>query len=162
MDEEMQNFIRNAKRLGLCAEYTGRWEECRSKKQLVDVALDANGLPYMAESIAKGWGISAEYIAREFAQFNNGQYVRKDGYSSAMYVLPTDDEIHINTTAALIAGFNGSISVDRRMCELYIADSNVNIATNGAYVRVYLYNSTLSDSPGVEVVDDKHYGRLRS
>ena len=115
----------------------------------------------MAEMICKGYGLTPEYISKEFAPFNNGRYIRQnDGYTSAMYCLPEDKEITIETTSALIVGHNGIVTIQKnRICELYICKSNVQIQGEGKGVA-YLYDSVISnpDTALVVVKEDRHYG----
>ena len=143
MDEQMQNFLRNAKRLGLCEEYTDKWTAAKSKKQLLDVALDANGLSFVANAVAKGY-LSAEYICEAFAPFNNGKYVRdKDGYTSAMYVSDGKEncvaDITAKTTTLLVVDFIGTIFIPKnRICEIHIVNSKCYVKGEGKG-NVYTY-----------------------
>lgn len=123
----MQNFLRNAKRLGLCEKYTDKWTSAKSKKQLLDIALDANGLSFVANAVAKGY-LSAEYICDAFNPFINGKYVRdKDGYTSAIYCSDGKGidlaEINATTTALIAIGFIGVITIpENRICELHLVN----------------------------------------
>lgn len=156
MDATFSEFITKAKRLGLCQEYTDMVDKAGSKLAFMQIALDANAMPWMAESICRGWGLTPEYIAKEFAPFNNGKYVRDDVYTSAMYCRPPEDTIEITTTAALVIGFNGTIRVNRP-CELYICKSSVNIVSaEYNFVRVYAYDSKILNKPK-GIIYEKEY-----
>lgn len=153
MDATFKEFLTKAKRLGLCKEYTEKVDRAGSKKAFIDIALDANGLSWVADCICKGL-LSAQYIAREFAPFINGKYVRDaDGYTSTLYC-GFDGEIRISTTCALIVDCRGVIRVDRPICELYIADSDVEIVGSGQ-ANVYLYGSEadIRDPKKISVID---------
>lgn len=115
------------------------------------MACEIKAIPYMAESISEGWGLSADYICSTFPQFINGQYIYDDGYTSAIWCRPQDKSITISTTAALIVGHNGMIHVPDRICELYIVNSNVTICGEGKAL-VYPYNSDITALESVEVV----------
>lgn len=158
MNATFAQFIAKAKRLGLCQEYTDKVDNAGSKKSFMDIAIDINGMPWLCESICRGWGLTPEYIAKEFAPFNNGRYIRQDGYTSAMYCQPPEDkEITIETTAALIIGHNGVITIPKnRICELYICQSHVRIQGEGKGV-VYLYNSAISNPDTAPVVIKETY-----
>lgn len=71
---ELLTLKRNALRLGLCGEYKGKWDSAASKRELVNMALDSNGIEFMADSIAFGWGLSKDYLLKEFGEFANGFY----------------------------------------------------------------------------------------
>lgn len=84
---ELLTLKRNALRLGLCGEYKGKWDSAASKRELVNMALDSNGIEFMADSIAFGWGLSKEYLLKEFGEFANGFYqCNEHGYTSEMYI----------------------------------------------------------------------------
>ena len=153
MDSTFTEFIAKAKRLGLCQEYTDKVDKAGSKLAFMQIALDANAMPWLCESICKGWGLTPEYIAQKFAPFNNGRFIRNDGYTSAMFCLPPEDEIKIDTTATLIIGFNGKIKVDRP-CEIYLCNSQVVIIGNGA-PRCYLYNSSVVNPDGIATIESQ-------
>lgn len=142
MDETMQKFLRNAKRLGLCEEYTDKWTSAKSKKQLIDIALDANGLSFVANAVAKGY-LTAEYICEAFAPFNNGKYVRdKDGYTSALYCGEDTNEISATETALLVIDFVGDIYIpENRICEIHLVNSKCYIVSKGK-ANVYTYGDT--------------------
>ena len=149
-----QEFIEKSKST-LCAEYTEKLNKAGSKKAMIDLALDANGLSWTAESVAKG-ELSSDTIAEDFKPFINGKYIRTaDGYTSALYCKKKDG-IDITTTCALIVDCRGVIRVDRPVAELYLAKSDVTIlAKNGSKVYVYLYNSTVVNNEFV-VIKDKN------
>ena len=160
MDAIFSEFITKAKRVGLCQEYTDKVDKAGSKLAFMQIALDANAMPWLCESICRGWGLTPEYIAKEFAPFNNGKFIRNDGYTSAMHCRPPEDKIEITTTAALIIDFDGVIKVNRP-CELYICKSRIKLdVTGNETARVYSYNSEIHDSslnlPNV-IIFEKEY-----
>lgn len=148
-------FIEKAKS-NLCKEYTDKLNRAGSKKAMLDLALDSNGLSWTAEAVAKG-DLSADTIANDFKPFLNGKYIReKDGYTSAMYCRPPEDKIEIATTAALIIGFDGVVKVDRP-CELHIVNSKCMIVGTGI-PQVYAYNSEVEhpNTPIKAIENKKH------
>jgi hypothetical protein len=156
MDDELDKFIHNAKQLGLCSEYSAKVDKAASKKQMLDIALDSNGISYIAESVAKGWGLTVDYIYSTFAPFINGRYIHHgNAYTTTLYC--KSDNVTVSSTAALILECNGEIHSDR-ICELHIANSNVKITGNGKCV-VYLYNSTISNPDSFKgiIKEDNHY-----
>lgn len=156
----MEQFRRNAKKLGLCETFSQKWAACGSKLQLYKLACDINSLSYMAEMTAKGYGLSAEYLTQEFGQFLNGKCIYDaDGYTSCIYCLPEDLELTIETTAALIIGHDGIVTIPKnRICELYLCQSDVQIQGEGKGVA-YLYDSAISnpDTAPVVIKEDKKY-----
>lgn len=157
---DLEQFKINAKKHGICG-MLAEWDNAKSKKQLMDVALSIRGIQYIAGSIAEGWGLSEEYIANEFKPFNEGRYIRElDGYTSALYCCPEDVDVTIKTTSALIIGHDGTITIPKnRPCELHIVNSDVQIQGDGNGV-VYLYNSVISNRASAPVIvkEDNKYG----
>jgi hypothetical protein len=157
MNSEFEKFIRNAKRLGLCDTYSNKVDNALSKKQQMDIALDSNGVKWMCNATASGWGLTADYLTENYTPFLNGRYVYNgNGYTSSMYC--QSDDVNIETTTAAIIECNGDIQVDR-ISELHIVNSVVTITGKGkAYV--YLYNSTITNQDEFNGVirEDKKYG----
>lgn len=83
----VRKFRENAEKHGVCKEYAARWDGCMNKKQLIDLALTSQGMDYMCDAIAKGWGVSKEVLSENFARYINGKYIHDDdeGYTSEMY-----------------------------------------------------------------------------
>lgn len=133
------DFIATAKANGLCEQYAARIANARSKRQLVDIALDENGVEWLAQCLHEGWGIDSRYIAEHFAAFNCGKYVwQKYLLTSAMFVMPQATEIEISTTQALIAGFNGVVKIpENTCCVIYAVDSDFNVEGGVAYAKSY-------------------------
>ena len=78
---------RRAIRLGLCEEYRRKWDLACTKDELVRMAIDSNGVEFLADSIAFGWGVGKDYILREFDGYVNGKHLcGEDGYTSEMFV----------------------------------------------------------------------------
>lgn len=156
---EMETFRNNARRLGLCDTYAKKWDDCHSKRQLFDLSCDINSLPYMAESICKGTGLTSDYIADEFGRFLNGRYIKKDGYTSCMYCKYTGEKITVETSAILVIDYNGVIEIPaNRPCEIYFCNCNVNITGKGNGIA-YLFNSNIANSEIAPVIikENKKY-----
>lgn len=124
---------------------------------MIDLALDANGMQWTAEAVAKG-ELSPATISNDFKPFLNGRYIRQaDGYTSALFC-DFDGELNITTTCALIVDCRGVIRVDRPIAELYLANSDVTVLANeGCKVNVYLYNSSVVNNEFVVIKEKKEY-----
>lgn len=154
MEVTLEQFRKNAAEHGIC-EMSADWDKCKSKKQLIDLALSIRGIEYLAKAISEGWGIDADTICREFAPFINGKYVRdKDGYTSALWCSFKEEspaEIYAEQTALLVIGFIGNIYIPKnRICEIHTVNSKFNAYGDGvlrlkSYGEVEIYNE--EDSP---------------
>lgn len=156
----LEQFKDNAKQHGIC-EMLNDWDNARSKKALMDVALSIRGIEYITRAIAEGWGISPIVIEEEFKPFLNGRYKRSaDGYTSSLYCGFKGDTIKIDTTVTLVIGFNGTI-VPPVIGELYLCNcKDIRLQGDGA-VLAYLYNSNIvsTDKCEVRIKENKRYGR---
>ena len=154
MEVTLEQFRKNAAEHGIC-EMSAEWDKCKSKKQLIDLALSIRGIEYIAKAVSEGWGIDADTICREFAPFNYGKYVReKDGYTSALYCTSKEEspaEIYAEQTALLVINFIGNIYIPKnRICEIHAVNSKFNAYGDGvlrlkSYGEVEVYNE--EDSP---------------
>ena len=154
MEVTLEQFRKNAAEHGIC-EMSADWDKCKSKKQLIDLALSIRGIEYLAKAISEGWGIDADTICREFAPFNYGKYVReKDGYTSALWCSFKEEspaEIYAEQTALLVINFIGKIYIPKnRICEIHAVNSKFNAYGDGvlrlkSYGEVEIYNE--EDSP---------------
>jgi hypothetical protein len=144
MESELLKLKRNAIILGLCGQYKGIWDNCKSKKDLVDAAIDANGIEFMADSIAFGWGLSKEFLITEFDEYINGKYRRiKDGYSSELHVGEENNTISVMSTLNLFAySKNVTIYVPQNsFCRIYLTKCySVRIKADGKF-ELYVYGS---------------------
>lgn len=153
---ELLKLKRNAALLGLCSEYTERWNKAATKKDLADIALDANGIEFMADGIAFGWGLSKEFLSREFGSFANGEYTRKkDGYTSAL-IIDNKAKINVTTTLLLAAWCNCTLSVrEGYMCKIYVCGKScIDIHCEGT-CYVYSYGENLVTHTGNGIVEYK-------
>ena len=126
---ELLRFKKNAIRLGLCDEYKGKWDSCKSLKDLMDIALSANGIEFTADSVSFGWGMDTGSLANDFHDYVNGQYQRiKDGYTSEMYVSHSVT-ITLRSTLTLIVGCDVEVKLPAVFAgALYVAgDSHVRL-----------------------------------
>ena len=154
MEVTLEQFRKNAAEHGIC-EMSAEWDKCKSKKQLIDLALSIRGIEYIAKAVSEGWGIDADTICREFPPFNYGKYVReKDGYTSALYCSSKEEspaEIYAEQTALLVINFIGNIYIPKnRICEIHAVNSKFNAYGDGvlrlkSYGEVEIYNE--EDSP---------------
>lgn len=154
MKVTLSEFRENAATHGIC-EMSKDWDKCKSKKQLVDLALSIRGIEYLAKAIAEGWGIDPIIIAEQFEPFNYGRYTRdKDGYTSAMYCCGNMNpvtKIYVEQAALLIVDFIGEIYVPKnQICEVHAVNSKFYVYGDGvlslkSYGNVEIYNE--ADTP---------------
>ena len=95
----------------LCGAYTQKVLEAQSKRQIIDICLDANGIEWLPKMDAMGNALPYSVILKEFKRYINGNYVasytneKGNGYDSSLYCCFSDgDRIDINTTLACLLG----------------------------------------------------------
>ena len=144
--------------LGLCGQYKTMWDACRNKKDLIDMALDANGVEFMADSIEFGWGLSKEYLIKEFGDFINGKYQRnRGGYKSRMYV-GYEEDITIDSTITLLVGCKGKVIIPYGIINnIYICGGCDIDVKNDGVVYLYAYGSSnkVHEDGNAEVIQCK-------
>ena len=119
---ELLSLKRNALMMGLCGQYKDKWDGCCDKRALVNMALDSNGIEFMADSIAFGWGLSKEYLQGEFGEFMNGLYqCREKGYTSEMYI-GAHGVVSVKSTLVLV-GYCKDLEIhipEHTVCRIYV------------------------------------------
>ena len=117
----------------LCGAYTDKVNEAKSKKQLADICLDANGINFLCEMQEMGMPLPYETLCKEFAPFINGNYTaefrneKSHGYTSKMYCCYNEPEIFVDTTVCTILGYNGTIVVEKNNYAKIYIDKNCNV-----------------------------------
>lgn len=137
----LSQFRENANREGICVDKAHIWDRCTNKKDLMDLALSAQGLDYVANAVSKGWGISPNVIKDKFGSFNNGRYVYNSptGYRTAMYC-GYKGKVLCELTALLIIDSDIELELPSyAICELYVTGkSTITLRGSGrCKVRVY-------------------------
>ena len=147
----LQAFREAAKSRNLCEKYSEMWDNCKSKKQLFDLATDSNGIPYICEAMVDGWGVTPEFISENFKTFINGRYTSQHhGYTSAMYVERFFIEpLVAKTTNLVIIACEGVVNIPENVvCNLFIVNSDVVVSGSGVcYVKTYGENTIKYDEP---------------
>lgn len=117
----------------LCENYNSKAMSAHSKKQLMDIVLDANGSSYLQEMSAKGYGLPYEFICSSFASYINGRYVAEyrnekgNGYTSCMYCCFGGEKINVDTTLCSVLGYTGRIVIAKNNFAKIYLDKNCDV-----------------------------------
>lgn len=110
----------------LCASYRKKVATALSNKQLVDIAMDSNGMSYLCEMGQRGLELPYKIIISRFSPFINGKYISDhktkngDSYTSAIYCCYNEDII-ANTTLLTVLGVEANICVsNNNSCDIYV------------------------------------------
>ena len=150
---DIKQFRENATKENLCSEYVQKWDACGSRKQYIDLALSTKGVDYLCDSIAKGWGISPQYICDNFNVFINGNYISlQNGYDSEMYCR-YKGEVLARTTVISVLESEIEIKIPKSyLCHIYVAGkSKVNVKCEGECILICYGDN----------IETKHEGNVR-
>lgn len=137
---ELLRFKRAAKSHGVCSELGGAWDAATTKDELYDIALSAQGVEYLAASIAGGWGLSVGFFTEVFEDYINGRRQRaRDGYTSELYA-DHSGVVEQRSTLTLMVGCEGTFHVPAgHVCQLYVCGgSNIKVCNDG-YCAVFAF-----------------------
>lgn len=119
----------------LCEEYTSKYQDATSKKQLVDLALGGRGITYLCEMKDKGYGAPYDMLVRQFGSYINGRYVfTSDGkhpYTSVIYV-SYEGDIEMRTTALTLLGCDVTVNIHDYTCVHLFVDGGSKVKINCA------------------------------
>lgn len=128
------DWIRKVIQTGnLCGNYTDKVNNAKSKKQVLDIVLDANGVNFLIEMQEKGMPLPYETIVKEFGNFINGKYIAEfrnkkgNGYTSCIYCCCEESDITIKTTLTCIMGGSHYINIQENDFVKIYADKNTDL-----------------------------------
>lgn len=129
---ELLDLKRRAHKLGLCGRYSDMWNAAESKDELIRLATDSNGASFMCDGFMYGWGLSAEYLNKEFGDYINGNYIVPHyGYTSELYVAHKG-QIEARSTLLILLGCKCKVVVPNGLvCKIYMADGDYDIDCKG-------------------------------
>lgn len=145
----------------LCAEYKRMADDSADKRQLVDIAMDANGMKYLCEMRSKGFELPYDFITKNFAPYINGRYTAttrskngKGSYTSAIYC-KCEHPVLVETTITTFLGCECDAYIKPNTIAIIYADSNCKITlhcpkTSRAYLD-YWGNADIEADNNVKV-----------
>lgn len=143
---DLEQFKNNAIARGLCENYTEMWSDEKSKRQLFELACDANSVEYMAKSLSEGWGLSPEFISDKFKAYINGKYIceykndKGHGYTSAMLCDFEGESFEVNTTLLCVLSSKTGLHIKpNHLCKIYVSGESYIDLKLGENSRCYLY-----------------------
>lgn len=119
---DIKRFRKNANDHYICEEKLEEWDRCVTKPDFVRLGFSVQGLDYLCNAINHGWGLTPEYISREFKTYvNNSHCTTINGYTSKMYCCYSGS-IEISTTITAIIKSNVTIMIpENRIAEIFVA-----------------------------------------
>lgn len=152
----------------LCDEYKNKVDQAMSKKQIMDIALDANGSEYLPKLRNVNLSLPYEIICNEFRSYINGKYIaeykngRGNGYTSSIYCCYNDNNaLLVETTVITLLGCKCLIRVKENDYVKINADCNcelvIDCPTTSRCVVEYWGNAkivVLGNYDNVELIDN--------
>lgn len=137
---EILRLKNDSLRLGLCEKYKELWDKSENKDDLIEIATDVNGAEFLAMSHADGWGLTPEYIQREFGDYINGKWRReKDGYTSELYVR-YDGDIEQKSTLITLLDCTSTVYVPKYSGGyIYVSGESTVTIRNDSLTNVTVY-----------------------
>lgn len=151
----------------ICERYLPMVGAARSRKQFMDVVLDANGMAFLCDMRLQGYELPYETIESEFRAYLNGRYIHSKAsasgnYTATMYCgVYVPSEITINTTLTGLFGCHCIVNVPNNVsCQIYV-DSNSDIElhippTSKCYMEVWRGGSCVHTGGGDVYIKHKN------
>lgn len=152
---KVHDWIKKMVEMGFtCDAYTSKLNSSVSKKDIMDICLDANGITFLCDMESKGFPLPYEVILNEYGAYINGRYKAiLNGYTSSMYCCYSDDnKVEVDTTQVLFMGCNTTIRIKDNDYVMVFADRNcvinVECGNNAKCIIAYWQGAkiTLTDS----------------
>lgn len=140
----------------LCGAYSEKVNSAMNKLQLINLALDTNGINYLQEMQSKGFPLPYSVLTNDFYPYINGKYTAEfknennRGYTSCMYCCWQDD-IYVETTLVTVLNCDCNIHIGNNSVVRIYLDKNCK-------VRIFCPKSSICmvDYWGDAVVDTTH------
>lgn len=139
----------------LCNEYSNKVSSALSKKQLVDIGLDANGIHYLCEMRQNGYPLDYNVLLNEFKHFINGKYIFTSkpnaagvSYTCELYCRYNNRELNVRTTCVSLLDCATTICIKPYDCVSVHLDENCDVKIkchDTSSCRVYLYGAAKVD-----------------
>ena len=170
MEERDLNFFwKNCIKRGLCKEYVLLWRNCKTKEDFIKLSMQMGSIPFIADAIYNGWGISTDFIKKEFADFINGNYVGID--VEGLKKIDRENKIKKELQSILYCSHNEYINFQENIihiincdCDLYVPYDEIKIIfiSNKSNVRLHLKECAtttiyLFDESTVTIIEDTEF-----
>lgn len=119
---DLSTFRQNANNHSVCADFAARWDACKTKKDLIDLAVQLEPALFLCKAISEGWGISPREIFDRFAPYINGKYESQGEYTGSLYCRQ-DGTIRANSTINVLIDCRAEVVIPPRTIVRIITDS---------------------------------------
>lgn len=155
------NFVESEGKV--CADYTDRIKDAKSKKDLFDFACEIGGAKFLMSMQNKGCGLSMDTIKEEFKNFINGKCkpVLKsrnsdDTYTSSFYC-DYNEDIEVDTTVTVLLGCCSKIKVKDGNVAIIIADNSAHycVEHNPSRSQVLIFGGYITNEGTIRKEQDE-------
>lgn len=131
--KELEAFKERSKVLGLCDNYTDKWDSAQNTYDLIKLATDINGMPYILESLVDTkMGITTEFAVKFFGSYvNSDEPIKRKENDSKLFI---DTECDITLSATINGFLNTKATLyvpEYIICHVYSVNSDLQFNGNG-------------------------------
>jgi len=137
--KELEAFKERSKVLGLCNNYTDKWNSAQDTYDLIKLATDINGMPYILESLNDPqMGITTKFAIEFLGEYvNNNIPIVNDGIESKLFI-DTECTVILSSTINGFLNTNAKLYVPKGVvCHVYCVNSDLEITGSGI---IYFHN----------------------
>lgn len=113
----------------ICLQYYDKIKKAKTKKRIVDIAIDSNGCSFLCDMESKNMLIPYSHITSIFSSFINGNYTSFHGDKERCY------------TSAIYCKYDGNINAETTILTLLCCDCSVLVSNNNV-IEVYADKNT--------------------
>ena len=140
MINEIELFKNAAQKRDLCATFNDMWSTINTHEDFVRFSLNPKSISYVALSTYEGWGLSTDFIEKEFSKYINNPNVSLD---NGNLFCKANEKYTVFSTENNIMDSTGVFIVPKTKCPIFHVNnkSNVEINCEGMnIVKIYLYD----------------------
>ncbi len=146
--KDLDFFKNEALNRSLCSTAVSDWANSVSKEDFFEFSLKPSSIPYMSLAMREGWGLSVEYIIKEFADFINGketaEVALKDRTISGQMYVGFEGKREVNASIVNVVNSNIYITTKRYATSIHVNnDSHVTLELpDDCFITIYLYDKS--------------------
>lgn len=139
---EIETFKKEALRRNLCRDFHSLWDQMETKEDFLRFSLNPKSISYVALSTWEGWGLSTEYIKKEFSKHINGNKRADD--NASLYCRAEGQHV-VDCLENNIMDTAGVFIVPKTKCPILHVNNNsdIDIDCEGMnVVKIYMYDKS--------------------
>ncbi|SBV92001.1 hypothetical protein [uncultured Dysgonomonas sp.] len=140
--QEIERFKKEALNRNLCGEFHRLWDKMETREDFLQFSLNPKSISYVALSTWEGWGLSTEYIKKEFSKHIN----RANKFTNKAFLYCRAEGQHIiDCTENNIMDTTGVFIIQKTKCPIIHVNNNsdIDVECKGMnIVKIYIYDTS--------------------